>query len=63
MFQERNIACLLLIILFCLLFLILSDKRFYSLAFPPDHPETSGNSEIGMLDNYEFYEIFFFDFF
>ena len=62
MFQARYIACLLLIILFCLLFLIFSDKRFYSLAFPPDHPETSGNSEIGMLDNYKFYEIFFFDF-
>ena len=51
MLQGQNIACLLLIILFCLLFLIFSDKRFYSLAFPPDNPETSGNSEIGMSDN------------
>ena len=51
MLQGRNIACLLLIILFCLLFLIFSDKRFYSLAFPPDHPETAGNSELGMFDN------------
>ena len=48
---RRNIACLFLINLICLLFLIFSDKRFYSLAFPPDHPETTGNSELGMSDN------------
>lgn len=48
MFQGQNNACLLLLILFCLLFLIFSDKKFYSLAFPPDNPETSENSHIGI---------------
>ena len=38
---------MLIYILYSLLFLIFSDKRFYSLAFQPDNPDSSEHSQIG----------------